>query len=210
MDRTEANTGTCEVAERLKFDVAPLEVWMRDHVGPGDSIRENVDTLLADHGLSCDRVVMVCNARSFGHVFNPLSLHYCLAADGSVVAVVAEVHNTYGGRHAYVLETDAEGRASTDKQFYVSPFHEVEGSYDMRLPLPGEELRVDLTYSRPGARPFVAAVRGTRLPATRRNVLRAAVRHPLSTRLVAARIRVQGIRLWLRRLPVVPRVKEIV
>ena len=32
MDRTEANTGTREVSERLRFDVAPLEQWMSDHV----------------------------------------------------------------------------------------------------------------------------------------------------------------------------------
>jgi DUF1365 family protein len=119
--------------------------------------------------------------------------------------VVAEVHNTYGGRHAYLLETDADGRARTDKEVYVSPFHEVDGSYEMRLPLPGDELRVDLTYGRPGAKPFVATVRGRRLPATRRNVVRAALRHPMATRVVALRIRIQGIRLWLRRLPVVPR-----
>ena len=34
MDRTEANTGTREVSERLRFDVAALERWMADHV-PG-------------------------------------------------------------------------------------------------------------------------------------------------------------------------------
>jgi aminoglycoside phosphotransferase (APT) family kinase protein len=32
MDRTEANTGTREVSERLRFDVAPLEQWMADNV----------------------------------------------------------------------------------------------------------------------------------------------------------------------------------
>lgn len=32
MDRTEANTGTREVAERLKFDITPLELWMRANV----------------------------------------------------------------------------------------------------------------------------------------------------------------------------------
>ena len=32
MDRTEANTGTREVSERLRFDVAALEKWMADHV----------------------------------------------------------------------------------------------------------------------------------------------------------------------------------
>lgn len=32
MDRTEANTGTRDVSERLRFDVEPLERWMTDHV----------------------------------------------------------------------------------------------------------------------------------------------------------------------------------
>lgn len=33
MDRTEANSGTREVSDRLKFDVAALEAWMSQHVG---------------------------------------------------------------------------------------------------------------------------------------------------------------------------------
>ena len=32
MDRTEANTGTREVSERLRFDTAPLEQWMADRI----------------------------------------------------------------------------------------------------------------------------------------------------------------------------------
>jgi aminoglycoside phosphotransferase (APT) family kinase protein len=32
MDRTEANTGTRDVSERLRFDVVALERWMADHV----------------------------------------------------------------------------------------------------------------------------------------------------------------------------------
>ena len=32
MDRTEANTGTREVSERLRFDERALERWMADHV----------------------------------------------------------------------------------------------------------------------------------------------------------------------------------
>jgi DUF1365 family protein len=176
-----------------------------DHVGSTSSIRTNIDLLLAEHGLSCDRVLMLCNARVLGHVFNPLSLHWCLAADGSVVAVVAEVHNTYGGRHAYVLRPDAEGRVQTPKEFYVSPFHAVDGSYEMRLPLPGDELRIDLTYARPGARPFVATVRGTRRTAGAAALLRSAARVPWVTLTVAAQIRLQGLKLWARQVPVVRR-----
>ena len=32
MDRTEANTGTRDVSERLRFDVGALDAWMADHV----------------------------------------------------------------------------------------------------------------------------------------------------------------------------------
>jgi DUF1365 family protein len=173
-----------------------------DHVGVGPSIRANVDALLAAEGLSCSRVLMLSNARVLGHVFNPISVHWCLDTAGDVVAIVAEVHNTYGGRHAYVLRPDA---LVADKVFYVSPFHEVTGRYEMRLPLPTDEVRIDLTYHREGAKPFVATVRGSRVPATTASVVRTSLRHPLSTRAVSARIRLQGIRLWARRLPVIPR-----
>ena len=177
-----------------------------DHVGdPALPIRANIDALLAAEGLAAHRVVMLANARTLGHVFNPISVHWCLSEDAEVVAVVAEVHNTYGGRHAYVLRPDADGRSAVEKSFYVSPFHPVDGRYEMRLPLPDGQLRVDMTYHRPEGKPFVATVRGDRSEVSIGKVLGLALRHPISTRVVAAQIRIQGIRLWLRRLPVVPR-----
>ena len=36
MDRTEANTGTREVSERLRFDPAPLEQWLYEHIPSHD------------------------------------------------------------------------------------------------------------------------------------------------------------------------------
>ena len=47
---------------------------------------------------------------------------------------MVEVHNTYGDRHAYVVHPDEQGRARTDKAMYVSPFHGVDGSYDVAVP----------------------------------------------------------------------------
>ena len=170
----------------------------RDHLGaPDRTLRENVDTLLSSHGLGCARVLMLASPRRLGHVFNPLSVFWCLDAAGAVVATVAEVHNTYGGRHAYVLPAGTE---TVDKAFYVSPFHQVEGRYELRLPLPAEEVRLSVAYHREDALPFVATVRGTRSRRTRPGPA-----DLLTTRLVTARIRAQGIRLYLRGLPVVPR-----
>jgi DUF1365 family protein len=181
----------------------------RDHLGsPERTIRENVDALCAEHGIDLGggAVTMLCNARVLGHVFNPLSVFWCHRADGSLACVLAEVHNTYGGRHTYLVETDERGWARVDKRFYVSPFNAPDdGYYTMSLPEPAERLDITVTLHRPDQAPFVASVKGRRTPATRGNVVRTSLRHPAETLLVALRIRVQGIRLWAKRLPVVPR-----
>ncbi|MDT4940005.1 MAG: uncharacterized protein QOJ34_94, partial [Pseudonocardiales bacterium] len=180
----------------------------RDHVGdPRRSLRENVEQFLAEHGIDVagGRITMLTNARSFGYVFNPLTLYWCHDRAGALACVVAEVHNTYGGRHRYLLHTDEAGRADAAKEFYVSPFYPVDGFYRMSLPQPGDRLSVTITLHRPGERPFVASVRGVRRPATRRAVVATAVRHPLETWLVRALITRHGVALWRKGLPVQPR-----
>lgn len=93
----------------------------------------------------------------------------------------------------------------TEKEFYVSPFFPVDGGYRMRLPEPGSRLDLSIHLEREGGRPFTATVRGGRRSATPRQLVRLALRHPLSTLLVSAAIRLHGIRLYLRGLPVQPR-----
>ena len=115
------------------------------------------------------------------------------------------MHNTYGQRYAYLLHPDTRGRARVPKQFYVSPFYPVDGDYRMSLPEPGERLALSVRLDRPDGHSFAASVRGRAVPATRRDLLHAAVRHPWSTAAVSARIRWQGVRLYRRGLPVIPR-----
>ena len=180
----------------------------RDHIGdPSGSIRGNLDRFLAAHGvdLGGGRVLMLAHARVLGYVFNPLTVYWCHDAGGALACVVAEVHNTYGQRHAYLLHTDDRGRALVPKEFYVSPFYPVDGGYRMSLPEPGARLALSIVLGRPDGRSFTASVHGRGVPATARALAAAAVRHPWSTAAVSARIRWQGIKLYLRGLRVTPR-----
>ncbi|MFB6755628.1 DUF1365 domain-containing protein [Streptomyces sp. NPDC056353] len=180
----------------------------RDHfTGDAPSLRAGLERFLASRGidLAGGRVLMLTHARVLGYVFNPLTLYWCHGPDGTPRCVVAEVHNTYGERHTYLLDPDEAGVAHVDKDFYVSPFFPVDGAYRMRLPLPADRLDLTVRLDRPGARPFTATVRGTRREATPAALLRLALRHPLSTLAVSAGIRRHGIRLYLRGLPVQPR-----
>ncbi|MFD9367905.1 DUF1365 domain-containing protein [Streptomyces sp. NPDC060020] len=181
----------------------------RDHFsGDAPSLRAGLDAYLASQGVhSADgRVLVLTHARVLGHVFNPLTLYWCHDRSGSLVSVVAEVHNTYGERHCYLLRPDSRGRAEVAKDFYVSPFFGVEGSYRMRLPLPGD--RLDLTVQlchADGSRPLTATVRGTHRPAGTRTLLAALLRNPWPTAGVSLGIRRHGIRLYLKGLPIQPR-----
>ncbi|KRF16482.1 dehydrogenase [Nocardioides sp. Soil797] len=175
----------------------------RDHVGePAASIRTNLDDLLAARGIDLHggRILMLANPRAFGHCFNPLSVFWCHDRSGEQVCVVLEVHNTYGERHAYVVRPDEHGHADVDKAMYVSPFNDTSGRYEVSVTPPGEQIAVSVTLRRPGHATFTASVTGEALPAGRRP-WRAALAPLLTTVL----IRVQGIGLWLRRLPVQPR-----
>ncbi|GGW41177.1 DUF1365 domain-containing protein [Streptomyces lucensis JCM 4490] len=191
---------------RLLRPLARFEA--RDHfTGDRPTIRAGLDAFLAGHGvhLGGGRITMLTHARVLGHVFNPLTLYWCHGPDGRPVCVVAEVHNTYGGRHCYLLRPDEAGAARAGKEFHVSPFFPVDGHYRMRVPPPGDRLDLTVHLEREGGRPFTATVRGTRREATGSALLRLALRHPWSTLAVSAAIRLHGIRLYLRGLPVQPR-----
>jgi uncharacterized protein len=180
----------------------------RDHLGaPTESLRDNVIALLAtyDIDITGGRIEMLANARALGHAFNPISIHWCYAADGALVAVVAEVHNTYGDRHAYLLRPGSDGTVDEqlDKAMYVSPFNPVDGRYRIAISPPAERVSVSVTLERDGQPPFVATLRGTRRQ-DRSLVVTAAVTAATSVR-VSALIRWQGIRLFLRGLRVEPR-----
>jgi len=180
----------------------------RDHLGdPTRSIKANVVAYLAENDidLSGGRVVMLANARVAGYVFNPISVHWCYDRDGALAVILAEVHNTYGERHVYLLRPDESGRAHADKELYVSPFFDTVGQYVMRFSSPAEELSVTMALRKDGRTPFTATLRGRRRRATRGAVVRAALRYPFMPLLVSALIRYQGIKLWARRLPVVSR-----
>jgi len=163
----------------------------------------DVRRLLEENGVVASRVVMLSGARTFGYVFNPITVFWCYDEADAQCAVVIEVHNTYGDRHAYVLEPDAEGAANVAKAMYVSPFNSIDGTYVVRVDAPGSSVGVTVTLERPGEEPFVATLRGQRQPTTPRTVLRSAVRHSgARTRML---IQWQGLRLWHRGLKVQPR-----
>ena len=82
---------------------------------------------------------MLANARVLGYVFNPLTVFWCYdRADGTLACVVAEVHNTYGDRHCYLLHPDDRGRAErAEGVLRLAVLRRSTARYQMSLPEPG-------------------------------------------------------------------------
>ena len=156
----------------VDLDCLPRQPWhlrafahfsSADHLGdPRLPIKRNIQNYLARAGIQLGdrgRVLMLANARVLGHVFDPLSVFWCYDADGVLVCVVAEVHNTYRERHAYLLRPDENGAAMTGKDFHVSPFFDVSGSYELRFTLRPDLVATTVTLRREGAVAFAATFR---------------------------------------------------
>ena len=194
-----------------------LPRWLRpfarfdasDHLdgAPNDSLRQRIDAFLAERGIDLHggRITALMQAKVLGYVFNPLTLYWCHDTQGVVRHIVAEVHNTYGGRHAYLLPPHDDHPAMVRKKLYVSPFNDVDGYYLVRAPLPDAELDVRISLHRDNQPAFVATMRGTRRSAGIGELLKLQIVAPLAPLMGVIGIRVQGITLWLRRVPVVPR-----
>ncbi|MGI9085847.1 MAG: DUF1365 domain-containing protein [Aeromicrobium sp.] len=193
-----------------------LPRWLRpfstfsaaDHIGdPTSDIRGNIERFCAARGVDVadHRILMLANARVLGHTFDPLSVFWAIAPDGSLTCIVAEVHNTYGERHAYLLQTDDNGRDQVDKAFYVSPFFTVEGRYDLQFRLTPDVVSSTVVLKQEGESVFSATFRGEPKAATPARLARLLVTMPFMTHRTSLLIRIHGVWLWLRRLPVVPR-----
>lgn len=153
---------------------------------------------------------LLTHLRYFGHCFNPVSLYYCYAEDGTTLdTIVAEITNTpWKERHSYVLPVagaqrhGAALRWNFTKDFHVSPFVPMQRDYAWRFTAPDDALRVHMDVLAAGHSEFDATLVLDRKPLTGANLARVLLRFPAMTLKVVAAIHWQALLIFLRRNPV--------
>jgi len=186
-----------------------LSFYRKDH-GPrdGTALRPWAEGLLAGHGidLAGGPIRLLCFPRILGYGFNPLSIWFCHHPDGSLRAVIAEVHNTFGEAHSYVIHESGRPmsypvRGSAHKAFHVSPLMGMDCDYRFRFDVPDSRLGVFIRQTSQGAPLLVASQTGRGRPLDDRALLRALARTPLMTFKVITAIHWQALKIWLRGAP---------
>ena len=174
-----------------------------------------IRSILSERGLSCadGEVWLQSFPRVLGYVFNPVSFWFCEDREGRLRAVLAEVNNTFGETHSYLL-TNAGGYGDpipdgallqARKVLHVSPFFDVSGGYRFRFSQRGSLRTARIDYHDEHGPALITGLAGHAAPLRAASLLRATLAHPLMTIVVIARIHWQGLRLWWRGVPLHPK-----
>lgn len=192
---------------------ALLAVHRQDH-GDGRPLLEWAEAQLLNAGITeaDGEIWLSCLPRMLGYVFKPVSFWFCENKAGNVVAILAEVNNTFGDRHAYVLDCRPGYRdgqtIGQEKRFYVSPFFPERGHYQFRFHheknAAGTSLaRIEVVEGHGAA--LITSISGRTKPLTHASASAAWIAHPLSSLSVIALIHWQALILWIKRVPLFPR-----
>lgn len=174
-----------------------------DH-GPrqkGAALRPWAEDMLSSAGVNLDggAIRLVTFPRHLFYKFAPLSLWYGYGPDGQLRGIIYEVNNTFGEHHCYVAAVSgARDVHAAPKSFHVSPFFDVTGTYRFTLRAPEDKMGVVVESLKDGNRLHMANITARKRPATTGNLLKLALKNPLSTLGVTLGIHWQALQIWRR------------
>jgi DUF1365 family protein len=204
IDRIDEAAAELRLFSHNRFNV--LSFHDRDHGAHQPAhLRGWAEKILHDANidLSGGRIRLLCMPRLLGYAFNPISLWYCEHADGSLRAVIAEVRNTFGEKHCYLLASNGKAMTymqpyETEKCFHVSPFFDLNGRYRFILSEPVQRLRILIHETREGLPILDATLAADRRELSDSNILKQVLVLPLMTMKVVAGIHWEALKIWLR------------
>lgn len=182
-----------------------FSVYVRDY-GRGDAPETWLRAQLAHWGFhrANGEILLMTMPRILGYAFNPVSFWFCLDAEGNLRAVLADVTNTFGERHAYLMHHDDQRVIGPDdlltarKLFHVSPFIDITGHYQFRFVLTETRIGVWIDHHDDEGLLLATSVVGKRQPLTSGALLTLFIRYPLVTLKVISLIHYQALRLFLK------------
>lgn len=194
---------------------APLSFYDRDHgLCDGSDLDSWARDILSDYGFdkADGEITLVCMPRIMGYTFNPVSFWLCCDKEGSLRAVLCEVHNTFGERHTYLCAHEDHGSINAkdvlkgEKLFHVSPLLKREGHYTFRFDYREDKFAVLIDFfDADGQKQLVTSLIGDFEPMNKTTLRKAFRSYPLVTFKAITLIHWQALKLLIKGIKYVSR-----
>ncbi len=185
--------------------IRPIALFDRDYLHQGEApIHDKLMGFLKTRDIAVadiEETYLVTAPRFFMYVFNPVSFYFLLGRTG-LVALVAEVNNTFGEKHLYLLGENGSKNFPvsfrTAKAFHVSPFFDRSGEYHFLVDDIRKRLDIRIRLVRDGREVFRVRLdqASSPVPMTALGIIRENLRLPVSPQLTWPRILWEAGRLW--------------
>lgn len=145
---------------------------------------------------------LLTQPRMLGFSFNPVSFWLLWRGD-DLIAMLAEVNNTFGQRHSYICRNPdfapitGQTPLRAGKVFHVSPFQDVAGDYLFRLSLCPDAIDILIRHQSPSGG-LVARMKGGLHPLRQSALLRMGLARPGGGLRILALILFEALRLKRR------------
>ncbi len=186
----------------------------RDHGARNrTSLRRYIENLLEQVNINIEggQIMLLSFPRAFGFRFFPVSFWYCFHRDGSLMAIMAEVNNTFRQHHNYLLHKSGQQlnwgeKLQAQKIFHVSPFIQMEDVYyQFEFSEPSDNLKVKISEPVEGQTLLIARVDLKRRELRDSEILRTMLRFgPMSARALSF-IYWQAIKIMAKGIKYIPK-----
>jgi DUF1365 family protein len=170
------------------------------------NIREHITQYLTDNAVQIGngRIMLLTNLCTLGYQFNPVSFYICFNEQEEPVCTIAEVCNTFHEMKPYFIgkkSVNNEFNLYTVKNFYVSPFIDLDYYFDFKVKVPEEKLNIVINdHDATGNLYFKSSLQGEKASLTDANMIRYFLSIPFITMQITWLIHWQAFKLWCKQI----------
>ncbi|RZK53356.1 MAG: DUF1365 domain-containing protein [Pedobacter sp.] len=185
---------------------------LTSHISKQISTKQQITTYLKSHNVEIGngKIMLLTNLSVLSYNFNPVSFYFCFDENNHPLCAVAEISNTYHEMKMFFFGKDElDGnifKQRIQKHFYVSPFIDLDDSFDFNLVIPTEKLDIKIDdYDKEGNRFFISTLKGEKRALTNTSMLRYFFAIPMIPLRIMWLIHFQAFKLWLKKIKYHPK-----
>lgn len=188
-----------------RFNIWSL--YSKDYGFDGDGLNpQRFQDIKTHYHIPDGKICLITIPRFFGHSFNPVSFFLFYNIDQKLVAVLSEVHNTFGERHCYICQhqdhrpIEKDDTLQATKIFHVSPFFPVSGYYEFKFDIASEKIAIKIDYfNEKGEKLLVTGINALSEKLKKNKPISLAIRFPFIGIKIILLIHYHAALLWLKK-----------